>query len=53
MGLFGKKKLSEPDAAAAFVNTIVLSVKENWPSIASKLDELLLPARSLRGRSQQ
>ena len=39
MGLFGKKKMSEREAAEVFVNTIVITANEQWPAIVGQLNE--------------
>ena len=41
MGLFGKEKLSEAEAAGQFVLAITKSVQQRWPEIANELTELL------------
>lgn len=38
MGLFGKKKLSEVEAAGQFVLMVTKGVQQHWPEIASELN---------------
>jgi len=41
MGLFGKERVSEAEAAAVFVGSILLSVQKNWPQITSQFTPFL------------
>lgn len=41
MGLFGKKKLSEIEAAGQFVLKVTTGVQQHWPEIASELKAML------------
>jgi len=41
MGLFGKKKLSEAEAAGQFVLMATNGAQQNWPEIASELNGML------------
>jgi len=41
MDVFGKKKITESEAAGKFVITIARSAQEYWPSIAKELNQLV------------
>jgi hypothetical protein len=47
MGLFGRKKLSEIDAASQFVLAMTKGVRQNWPRIAAELNQLLHLGKSI------
>lgn len=47
MGLFGKKKLSEIEAAGQFVLMVTKGVQQHWPGIDSELKAMFLSGDSI------
>lgn len=47
MELFGKKRLSELEAAGQFVIAITKGVQEQWPSVAAELNEIFQSDNSI------
>lgn len=47
MGLFGKEKLSEVEAAGMFVISILRPIQQEWPGVAAELTRMLQLAQPL------